>query len=394
MPRIAFFDYPDVFEDFYPHYGVDQQAFATTWAATGNHALVRLIQRELADVTWFELSLAPTVGADVHHVTGARVVFVRSSAAHRLLWRAFYLAPGAWRWQQRAFPAFELAASYLAPLSRGLLRALRADPPDLIFGQDYASGRFDVLLALGRALGVPVVAYHSGSAPERYVGRLAKRITVRRADRLLVTSEAERRMLVEGFGASPERVAVMLTPIDTERFRPSAARRREVLYLGRLDDRVKRVSRLIRAFAEVASDAELVIAGTGRDEQRLRRLASGLAPERVRFLGWVSETSALLASAHCLVLPSIMEGFPTVVGEALASGTPVIGTAVGAIPELVVPGRTGWLVPPEDHRALVDALGEALSSDLEPMRAEARRVAEARLAPAAVAAELRRLLPL
>jgi hypothetical protein len=49
-PLIAFFDYPDVFEDFYPHYGVDQYNFATRWAATGSHAFLSLLQHEVGDV--------------------------------------------------------------------------------------------------------------------------------------------------------------------------------------------------------------------------------------------------------------------------------------------------------------------------------------------------------
>ena len=48
--RIAFFEYADVFEDFYPHYRVDQQTFATRWAGTGDHALVTLLQREVGGV--------------------------------------------------------------------------------------------------------------------------------------------------------------------------------------------------------------------------------------------------------------------------------------------------------------------------------------------------------
>ena len=53
-PRIAFFGYHDVFEDFYPHYGVTQQAFATSWAGSGNHAFVSVLQREVGDVVWYE----------------------------------------------------------------------------------------------------------------------------------------------------------------------------------------------------------------------------------------------------------------------------------------------------------------------------------------------------
>lgn len=400
-PRIAFFDYPDVFEDFYPHYDVDQRAFATTWAATSNHAFVRLLQQDTADVTWYTLSLDPELAEARHEATGARMRVLRSSAAHRALWRTFYLSENSWRWQ-RAYPAFAVLASYLAPLSRELIAALRRDRPNLIFSQDYGSGRFDVLLALARALRVPLVAYHTGSVADRYVGRAAKRMTIRAADLLLASSEAEQQMLIRRFGVSPDRVRVVLTPIDLGIFRPRDRHdgRRTVLFVGRLEDPVKRVSVLIRSFAEVASahpDADLVIAGSGPDEVALRELADDLVPDRVRFVGWVSgkeELAELLSGAHCLVLPSVSEGFPTVVGEALACGTPVVGSAVGGIPDVVKPGKTGWLVEPNDGDALGRALDEALEADHEPLRREARRLAEERFAPEVVAAQLRELLPL
>ncbi len=57
--KIAFFDYPDVFEDFYPHYGVDQNIFATIWHNTGNHAWLKIIQEEIGNITWYVLTLNP-----------------------------------------------------------------------------------------------------------------------------------------------------------------------------------------------------------------------------------------------------------------------------------------------------------------------------------------------
>ena len=71
-PLIAFFDYPDVFEDFYPHYGVDQRSFATRWAGTGNHAFLSLLQREVGDVVWYAFSLTPELDEARHEVVGCR----------------------------------------------------------------------------------------------------------------------------------------------------------------------------------------------------------------------------------------------------------------------------------------------------------------------------------
>lgn len=408
-PLVAFFDFPFVFDDFYPAYGVDQQAFATRWAATSNHAYLKLLQREFADVIWYVFALKPELSEARHEAVGCRVKFLASSWIYRRAWHTYYLHPQAWRWRrsQRAYAAFALLGSYTSQMTLGFLRMLWRDRPDAIFVQDYASGRFDVLLLLARLLGVPLVAYHTGSRPQEYVGRFVKRWTIRRADRILVSGRDEREMLVRRFGVRRERVDVVLTPIDLDAFRPidratayAAAgldsTRRYVLFVGRLEP-VKRLAAIVRAFAAVApahQDADLLIAGTGREEPELRALAEAAAPGRIRFLGWIADAqakTALYNAAECLVLASEREGFPTVVGEALACGTPVLATRVGGVPELVVEGRTGWLLPPEDDGALLNGLSYVLShpQELVPMRPQARDMALRHLSPSVVAARLR-----
>jgi glycosyltransferase involved in cell wall biosynthesis len=76
----------------------------------------------------------------------------------------------------------------------------------------------------------------------------------------------------------------------------------------------------------------------------------------VRFLGSVSDVPALLRQARVSVLSSVSEGVPLTVLEAMASGLPVAATAVGGIPEVVIDGATGLLVPPRDPAALASAL--------------------------------------
>jgi glycosyltransferase involved in cell wall biosynthesis len=389
-PLIAFFDYHDVFEDFYPHYGVDQRAFATSWANTGNHAFLKLLQQEVGDVVWYAFSLRPVVQEATHQEVGCRVRFLPSSLGHRLLWRSFYQPRCAWRWRA-AYPAYAYAASYTSLLSLQFFRQLRRDRPDFFFVQDYATGRFDELVLLSRLCGVPLLAYHAGSAPDRYVGRFAKRWSIPRAARLLVSSAREREMLLQHYGISRDRTSVLLTPIDTDAFRPVDRRnarrslglpdeKRFLLFVGRIDDRVKRVGLLIRAFAQLAGEypgVDLLIAGDGPDRKRLEEQSLRQAPDRVRWLGWigsVDERRDLYNAAEFLILPSKSEGFPTVVGEAMACGTPVIASDVGGVSELVVHGENGYLVDPHCEADLVRAVAEALA---EPEAADQLRAAPA-----------------
>jgi glycosyltransferase involved in cell wall biosynthesis len=406
-PVVAFFDFPDVFEDFYPHYGVTQRAFATSWAATGNHAFVRLIQQEIADVVWYVLSLAPDLDEARHDVTGCRMRFLRANFAHRLLWRAFWLPSFAWRWY-RFYPAFATPASYLAPLTWQLARDLHVLRPDCLFLQDYSSGRFDTLWLLARWIGARFVAYHSGSPHSSYLGRRLRHRTLPHADHLIASGSAEAAYLRACFNVPPEHLSVVLTPVDADLYRPlhraaacAAAgldpARRYLLFLGRLDDQIKRVSHLIQAFSTIADeqpDLDLLIAGDGPDLQALQRLAlASAAPGRVKFMGWIgtaAEKVALYSLAESLVLPSAREGFPTVVAESMLCGTPVVATRVGAVEELV-DEMTGWPVPPGDDVALAAALAEVAQRPrtVTARRPLVRQRALARVSPEVVAAALR-----
>src|SRR5262249_22954091 len=94
-------------------------------------------------------------------------------------------------------------------------------------------------------------------------------------------------------------------------------------------------------------------------------------------------------AADALLLPSVREGFPTVVAEAMACGTPVIGSNTGGIPEMVLDGRTGFLIANGDFPALVEACGRVIRGEASSMRPACRALAERRLSGCGVAAELR-----
>jgi phosphatidylinositol alpha-1,6-mannosyltransferase len=142
--------------------------------------------------------------------------------------------------------------------------------------------------------------------------------------------------------------------------------KRSILVVSRLDPR-KGIDKAIRAFAQLdVEDAELLIGGTGRLEGSLKELASELGVrDRVRFLGFVpdAELPSLYSSVDLFVLPSEYEGFGIVFLEAMACGTPVLGTDVGGVPTAVEDGETGYLVGKDAVGALAGRMGELLADE-------------------------------
>ncbi len=133
---------------------------------------------------------------------------------------------------------------------------------------------------------------------------------------------------------------------------------------GRLVE-LKGIEYLIRAAAALRGEfpnLRVEIAGTGPWKSKLQEevARTGIA-DRVTFLGWVDEISSVLNRWDAFVLPSLEEGFPIAALDAMAAGLPVIASSVGGVPELIVDGESGWLVPPRDVEALTSRLRHALN---------------------------------
>ena len=158
-------------------------------------------------------------------------------------------------------------------------------------------------------------------------------------------------------GVFPRRMVHVPHFIETADIPVKAAPGAGVLIAGRLSPE-KGIDVAIRAVAQM-DGAVLDIAGSGPEEAMLRSLADSVAPGRVRFHGLVdkAEVQRLMLAASVVAAPSRWyENQPMVVLEALARGTPVVGSALGGMPELIEPGATGDLVPENDPDALAAAL--------------------------------------
>jgi starch synthase (maltosyl-transferring) len=174
----------------------------------------------------------------------------------------------------------------------------------------------------------------------------------------------------------PDRLTVIPNGIDTALF--DAARpvprvalgisesAHLALFVGRLDPQ-KGLPELLSAAEQVIGQRpnwHLALAGDGpcRDwllEQLVHRIA---LRGKVQWLGQRDDIPSLLKAADVLVHASLWEGMPNSVLEAMAAGRPVIGTYVEGTEDLVIPGQTGWLVPPRDITALSHALLAATDS--------------------------------
>ena len=148
---------------------------------------------------------------------------------------------------------------------------------------------------------------------------------------------------------------------------------RRLVWVGRICEE-KGVPILLDALACLATeqrDFDCLFIGDGPLRGWLERRAAelGLTP-RIRITGWLDGEAVRkeLAAARGLVLPSFAEGLPAVLMEALAIGRPVISTYIAGIPELVVPGENGWLVPAGSVDALTRAMRALLDTPIERLR--------------------------
>ncbi len=119
-------------------------------------------------------------------------------------------------------------------------------------------------------------------------------------------------------------------------------------------------------------DFELILVGDGEMRQEVEeRIEAADLQGKVKITGWASgdEVQRELLKARALILPSFAEGLPVVIMEALALERPVLSTYVAGIPELVVPGKSGWLVPAGDTRALARQMKDVLNADVQTLRA-------------------------
>jgi glycosyltransferase involved in cell wall biosynthesis len=187
---------------------------------------------------------------------------------------------------------------------------------------------------------------------------------------LLTVSSSSAADIISDFGASPDQLHVVPLGVNTELFKPGSGPRRpgRVIAIASADTPLKGVSTLLHAVAKtrVNRDVELRLVAKVEPNGPTHKLIAELGiSDIVHITSGLSdaELAALFASAEVACIPSLYEGFSLPAVEAMSSGTPIVASRVGALPEVLgTDGACAELVPPADVDALTHALGDLLDS--------------------------------
>jgi glycosyltransferase involved in cell wall biosynthesis len=201
------------------------------------------------------------------------------------------------------------------------------------------------------------------------------RITGRWTSGQIAVSDQVKGRVMEIVGSEPEKITVIYNAVDTSRYQAPVDSSRVRRRLGlRASHRLiattatlkeqKGHSYLIEAMSHVVPqkpDVHALIIGDGALRETLEMQASALhLGEHIHFLGERQDVPELLAASDLFVLPSLYEGLSVALLEAMATGLPVVASAVSGTVRVIIPGESGILVPPGDSQALATAIGRLL----------------------------------
>ncbi len=269
-------------------------------------------------------------------------------------------------------------------LVRRLVERLRAFEPDVVHTHLLHADLYGLTAA--RRAGVPhaISTRHNQDAfRHNLLIKWLNRRVMRYAERVIAVSGSVARFVSEVEGTPPERVGTIHYGLDVPSFRANSrqiARSRLgvtetqnvclIGFVGRLV-RQKGVDLALQAFACLRKghpQSRLLIVGDGPERQHLEAQTRRLGlKESVIFGGWVDDASCVMPAFDIVVAPSRWEGFGLVVLETMSHGLPVIAARAGSLPEIVIDGETGLLVPSECPAALAKAMEELL---IDPRRAK------------------------
>lgn len=211
--------------------------------------------------------------------------------------------------------------------------------------------------------------------PKRWVYRLLYLKAAERISGYIAVSKQVKQAIVDEIGAIGDKVTIIFNGVDFKRYRPGADKKKVRAGLG-IDPESKVIS-VVATFKEQKGHRFLIEAtpslidkfsnllilfiGDGELKEELEYQTKNYHLDGViKFLGIRMDIPELLAASDIFVLPSLWEGLPMAIVEAMASELPIVATDVSGSAQAILPGKTGMLVPPGDPKALDDAISYLL----------------------------------
>lgn len=427
VPTVALLPWGDLIEDFLDQIGVSLETFCTEMGGGWMFGYVEALRR--AGVRTVVVCVSARVAAPTpftHGPTEAQFWVLPASKAFLRL-RRRVAVPYGWTLEEMFGGTREEThrlgnrlnrdlTPYLATPPRLLARVLRQEQCEVVLCQEYEYPRFDVAVAVGRRLGLPVFATFQGGDWQRSrIERVARPRALKACAGLIIPTRTEAERVRSRYGVPDAKIAGIFNPLDIEAWTPlPQAEARTVLdtppdaevvaWHGRVDMHRKGLDVLLDAWRRVnearpGRDLRLLLVGTGASADLLR---SRLADPGFQTVRWIDEyvldrdrLRRYLAAADVYAFPSRHEGFPVALVEALAAGLPAAAAAAPGVPDILGTGALArCIVPTEDAGALAATLGRLLDDrDLrERLGTAARQRAVEAFSLDAVGSQLREFL--
>jgi glycosyltransferase involved in cell wall biosynthesis len=397
-PRVAILNSQDLIDDWIDHLGVSVDELRDELVGSWLFDYPRALARAGVDTTLIFFSRYVTAPErTVHGPTGATLWLLPPPRSYVSLHRALEAPRVRKRWLPQAI--LRHVGPYAATAPIALARVLRAERCDAIICQEYECPRFDVLVALGRVLDIPVFpSFHGGDRRSR-LEPLLHPLTIAASAGLIISSAAEAERVSRRYRVPEAKIARIRNPIDVAVWRPDDRQAaREALELpvdavvvawhGAVYLDTKGLDLLVDAWDRVtrlrpARDLRLKLVGGGADAIELRRMIDARKLRGVEFANrFIHERAIirrLLSAADLYVFPSRYEGFGNSLVEGMACGLPAVASDTTAVRELVGDGGSagGIVVRRGDAAGLADAIGQLIDDD--DLRAALGRRARARV---------------
>ncbi|SET93671.1 glycosyltransferase family 4 protein [Paenibacillus sp. NFR01] len=375
--HIGIFMHTNYFEDFFVKgLGLSEEEYVQSYHNDFSFDYARLLHSKGIRTTIYNFTRR---GSEVrtyqHGIVDCTIKFIPVG----MLYKAYCLIPLSHR-----TPIGKFVSQYVSTIQKDLADILRADGIDLIYAQEYASGRFERLAAVASRLHIPIIAAYHGGSIHKWIMPVKKR-TLHRANFLTTLNEDEQASMVKHFSSMKERIRLLPNFVNSAIFyrrerQETLAKlgldpgNRYVITVGRLFEHQKGHSFLVAAAEQLRHipNLKILIAGGGPDEQSLRTMIRDKGLEdRVILLGTIRDKEVLAgyySISELFVLPSRYEGLPLVILEAGACGLPTVAFNVMGVRGLVQHGVNGILADKLDGTSLASALETLLGN--QALRAE------------------------